>query len=686
MFVFLRQVRSTFIIALTIPFSLILAGAVMYFLHYTINVLTLFAFIVVLGMVVDSAIVILENISRHREQGESQSEGAIYGASEVAMAVTVATLTTLCVFFPLIFVRGITQVLFKPFAVVAGVVLLASLFSALTLTPMLASRILPAVYVGRRSQNAFFRLSEAGFERIASAYSSFLDWALHHRGAVLFVALVFFAGSLSLVPVIGWEFMPREDVARVTGTLELPVGTRVEKTAEVMEWIAQVLREEIPEEDRLAVFTRCSEGEGMHGGLMGGEGSHIGTFGVRLVPREHRDEDVWQIADRLRKRIEEVRGLYSVENFSIELSDPMEGFLMGGEKPLSVNILGDDMELTDRLALMIKQKVEAVPGAVDISISREKGAPELWLEVERDKASLMGLNVSQVADAVRAGVYGQLAGKYRVRGDEYDIFVRLREEDRAVAEDLERIPLRLPTGQIIRAGNVARVKFARGPLQIERKDQNRIVRVGGDSHRRSLGRVTRDVQKAIAEIDVPPGVEVKMGGQSKDIREAFFWLTIALAVGIILIYMVMASQFESLVDPFVVMFSVPFAFTGVMWALFLGGHNLSVIVFLGMLMLIGVVVNNAIVLVDYINVLRERGRSMEQAVREGGRTRLRPVLMTAFTTIMALLPMALRRGQGSETWNPLGLTILGGLLVATLVTLVLVPVMYSLFEAPFHRA
>jgi len=684
--VFLRQVRGTLIIGLTIPFSLVASGLVMYLADYSINMITLFALIIAIGMVVDNAIVILENISRHREEGESHIEGAIFGASEVGMAVIASTMTTLCIFFPLLFVRGISKILFTPFAIVAAVVLLASLFTALTMTRMLASRLLPRDYQGaKESRSVFFRISEAAFDRLASGYSAVLGWCLRHRGIVIVTALALFVGSLTLVPAIGWEFSPVEDRGLIRGSIELPVGTRVERTAEALDAVREEILKGIPKEQIRAVFTRCGVTES---GMGTDEGSHIGVFGVKLVPWGERDRHVTEIADALRRRLDRIAALHSIIKFRLDLTDPLMGLITGGEQPLSVNILGDDLEAADAYAARLKRQIREVPGVVDISISREKGAPEVWVEVDRQKASAMGLNVSDVADTVRASIFGTVASKYRVHGDEYDIFVRLRESDRKRLEDLRHLPVRLPGGQLVRVESIAEIGPQRGPVKIERKDQRRIVRVEGDAHGRSLGEVMRDVKELIAKGDIPPGIEVVMGGQSEDIREAFFWLTLALAVGIILVYMVMASQFESLVDPFVVMFSVPFAFIGVIWFLFLGGYTLNIIVFLGMLLLIGIVVNNAIVLVDYINILRARGRGMIEAVQEAGRARLRPVLMTAITTIVALTPMALKRGQGSEVWNPLGATILGGLMVSTLVTLVLVPTIYSIFEsrkAPRNR-
>ncbi|MBS3734160.1 MAG: efflux RND transporter permease subunit [Phycisphaerae bacterium] len=676
-FVFLRQSTGTLVIGLTIPFALIASGTVMYVLDYSINMMTLFALIVSLGMVVDNAIVVLENIARHREVGETAAEGATFGASEVGLAIIASTLTTLCIFFPLLFVKGVSKILFRPFAIVAAVVLLASLFTALTMTPMLASRLLKRGYGQQRRRGRFFRVTEAGFNRLADAYSRLLGWCLGHRAVVILIVVGLFAGSLALVPAIGFEFMPKEDRALVRGTVELPVGTRVERTSEALEVIYNEIRQEIPDDQIRAVFTRCGVSES---GFQSNEGTHIGTFGVKLVPKGQRDRHVVAIADALRRRLERLAARESLVKYSLDLNDPMGDMIMGGEQPLSVNILGDNLEVTDAYAARLKEKIENAPGTVDISVSREKGAPELWVNVDRAKASSLGLNASDVTKTVRTSVYGTVAGKYRVAGDEYDIRVRLREADRARLEDLGHLPLRLPTGALTRVDNVGECARRRGPVEIERKDQRRIVRVGGDVHGRSLGDVMTDVQEVIDDSDIPPGVDVVLGGQSEDIRESYFWLTLALGVGAVLVYMVMASQFESLVDPFVVAFAVPFAFMGAIWGLYLGGYTLNIIVFLGLLLLIGVVVNNAIVLVDYINILRARGQGMMEAVQEAGRTRLRPVLMTAMTTLVALTPMAFKQGQGSEIWNPLGVTILGGLLVSTAVTLVLVPTIYSIFE------
>ena len=677
--VFLRRVRATFVIALTIPFSLIAAFVVVYVLGYTVNMITLFGMIISVGMVVDNAIVILENVTRHREEGEREGEAAVYGASEVATAVAASTLTTVCVFFPILFVKGVTGIIFSEFAVVVGVVLLASLFSALTLTPMLSSRLMGREDRTRR-RGWLLRVSERGFDALAERYAGLLGWALRHRLVVIALAILAFGGSLLLVPLIGSEYFPDEDKALVRGTVHLPVGTRVEETTRVMRHIDEIVREVVLPSERTMTFWRCGQSEEAMASIFGEEGPQIGEFAVKLVPRVERQRAANEIAASLRRRLEAIRSVDRVEKLRIESGDPMAGLILGGEQPLTVNVIGDDMDATDEVAARIKAIVEKTPGAVDIALSRVKGKPELWVEVDRDKASDMGLNVNQVADTIRASFYGREATKYRVAGDEYDIFVRLMAKDRSEVADLGRTSIRLPGGRLVQVSNIADIGVRAGPLEIQRKDQSRIVNVEGNVSKRSLGEVVADIEREIAKLDIPQGVAVKMAGQTTEQRESFFWLTMALGIGIVLVYMVMASQFESLVDPFVIMFSIPFAFTGVIWAIFLGGQNVNIVVFIGLLLLVGIVVNNAIVLVDYTNILRARGLAMEEAVRQAGKTRLRPVLMTALTTMVALLPMAFATGQGSEVWNPLGLTVLGGLLVSTIITLVLVPTLYAVFE------
>ncbi|MEI6970969.1 MAG: efflux RND transporter permease subunit, partial [bacterium] len=354
--------------------------------------------------------------------------------------------------------------------------------------------------------------------------------------------------------------------------------------------------------------------------------------------------------------------------------------MMSNEKPLTINVTGNDVEESARVAVMIREIVAGTPGAVDVSTSIEQARPELWLQINRDRASSLAIDAASIGDSVRAAFYGITASKYRVHGDEYDIVVRLREEDRATVQDMGRVPVQLVSGQIVRSENIADTAVMKGPVEIRRKDQGRIVNVMANISGRSLGDIASDINRKLAVLQIPPGIEVIWGGQTEEMKDSFFWLGIAILLGAILVFMVMASQFESLIEPFVVMFSIPFAFTGTIWALVLCGHHISIIALIGLLMLIGVVVSNAIVLVDYIGILRARGMNMNDALQEAGRARLRPVLMTSLTTIVALVPMAFGKGQGSEVWNPLGATFLGGMIVSTVVTLVLIPTLYSIFE------
>lgn len=676
--VFLRRWRASLIIALVIPFSLLLALVGMFFLGYTINMMTLFGLIIVVGMVVDNAIVVLENITRHRELGERPRAAAIFGADEVALSISAATLTTVCIFFPILFIKGVTRIFFAQFAVVASIALVGSLFSALTLTPMLTAVLLQDPSANEGAAGRFFRWTERQFRRVEEGYARLLGWALGHRGAVLAALGVLLAATAGVGARLGGEFMPREDRNAVRGVVRLPVGTRVEKTAEVMRALDARIREIVPPEEREAVFTRCGASGGGMTALIGEEAPHVGSFSIRLTPRDRRRRRDVEIAAALRDEIAARRSEWNIQRFELETTDLLAGLVLGGERPLTFNVMGSNLEQIAQAAREVADIARRTPGAVDISLSLDEGRPEWSIEPDRARAARFGLNASAIGAAARSAFHGVVAAPYRVGGDEYDIRVRYAEPNRRTREDIAALPLRLPGGGWVRLDQVAEIRPRFGPVKIDRKDQTRVINVAGDVAGRPLGAVVSEIESAARRMSLPEGVQIQAAGQAEDMRESFFWLSLALALGTALVYMVMASQFESLRGPFVVMFSIPFTFTGVVAALWARGYHLNVVVFLGLLMLIGTVVNNAIVLVDYTNILQARGLPMREAVREAGRTRLRPVLMTALTTIVALLPMALRRGQGAEVWNPLGTTVAAGLFVSTLVTLVLVPVMYTL--------
>ncbi|KPK96042.1 hypothetical protein AMJ80_02230 [bacterium SM23_31] len=682
-FIFLREIRGSFIIIASIPFSLIIAFIFLYVGGYTINMMSLSAIAIAVGMVVDMAIVIYENIYRHRtEEEESRREAAIFGSDEVGLAVTASTITTVSIFLPIIFVKGVTGIMFKELSYVVIIVLLASLFTALNFTPMLASKFMkiPSEYKKRsRWSSNFQTVSGRWFKTLESRYKILLNWALNHRSLTLGGGLVIFLLSLLLLFIIPTGFMPAVDDGTVMGTIELSVGTRIEETDKVMQQIETIIEENVPEREMM--FARAGESESGMGTAMGQRSDiNIMMVGVQLVPKNERDRSKFDVADMLRNKIAEIPG---VEKMDFTEQD-IFSMLSGGEKPVSINIYGFDIETTDAFAVEVKNMMDRIEGLTDVVISRGKGRPELWIEVDREKASSLGLNMAQISSTLRTNLYGKIATLYREGGDEYNTFVQLKESDRQTIDDLKNVFITSPLGRQIPIMNIAKVTERGGPLIIERKNQERVVLVGGGLYNRTLGDVVADLRKELETMSVPSGVTVEIGGTAEDQEESFRLLLYALIIGIVLVYMVMASQFESFLDPFIIIFTVPFAIVGVLWALLITGKMLSLISFIGMIMLIGIVVNNAIILVDYINILRRRGLGIKEAILITGPRRLRPILMTVLTLIFGLTPLALKTGEGSEIWSPLGISVIGGLIVSTLISLIFVPTLYSVFEERFR--
>ncbi len=668
---FLRQLSPSLIIGLTIPFSLIIAFIFMYFLGYTINIMSLSSLAIAIGMVVDNAIVVTDNAYRYREKGREPRDAAIQGASEVGLAVSASTLTTVVVFLPMAFLTGITGIMFKQLAVLVTITLLASLFTALTFTPMLCSRLLSRV-PGKNSQG-FYKFSGSFFERMEEIYSRILSWSLKNKKKVIFGAIGVFVFSLLLLSRIGTEFIPEEDTGDLNLEIQLPVGTRYEETLKASLEVENIIKADVPE--ALTVFSRVGYSSTSRFGSAFGSrmGSHIITIGIKLNKLKERSRSVKEIAQDLRPRIQ---GLLGVKRINVQAGSPFSRVLFGGGKPVSIEILGHNLEFTDSLAQQIRQEISGIKGITDVVVSRELGRPELQIMVDRIKAASLGLNMSAVSDTLRTYFYGKAASKFRQGGDEYDILVRLKESDRMNIKDIGNIPLMSGSGKMIPLNNVARVIQRSGPVEIERQNQERIIKVEANIYRRSLGDISKEIKEVLARINPPQDVSINLGSDIEEQAKSFKELILLFLLGGLLVYMVMASLFESFLDPFIVMFSVPFAFSGVALGLFISGVNLSVLAFLGLVMLVGIVVNNAIVLVDYINILRRSGLSLVEAVVSGGKNRLRPVLMTTLTTLFGMLPLAISRGEGSELWIPLGVSMLGGLSFSTFITLVLVPVLY----------
>ena len=674
---FLRDFRASLIIASAIPTSLIITFLLMWLAGYTINTDTLASLAIAVGLVVDNAIVVVDNIHRHRKRGQRPKEGAVLGANEVGVAVMASTLTTIAIFAPIMFVGGITAIIFGQFAAIVTMALVASLFTSLMLVPMLCSKFLRISEENPRRflLDTFYNWGEKFLTATENIYIRFLDWSLRNRKTVFVSCAVMFVWSIMLIKFVGTEFFPQQDQNRLSATYDLPIGTRFERTGRVAEQLERIVENNVPE--RQDCFLRW----GVYGSAQGGlfatqEETYKGLMFIRLKSKRERSVSPLEIIDRLRK----ITGKIPGTTVRLSAEDPLETMIFGGAGKLAVELYGHNMDDARAYAQAVESVMAGVEGVSDIEISREEEKPELKVVIDREKASRLGLDVESIGKTIETFFAGTTATKYREGGDEYDIEVRLREEDRSKIENLRDVFVGLPGGGQISLVNIAEIKQGVGPTKIERKDQSRYITVSAEVSGRDLGSVASDVKEAIGKIPAPPGFSFKIAGAEKERGEAFRLLIIAVGLGMVLVYMVMASQFESFRDPFIIFLSIPFGIVGVVVALALTGQAMSVVSFLAMVMLVGLVVNNGIVLISYIGILRRRGFDIYSAITEGGRSRLRPVLSTTFTTLLALIPLALSRGEGSEIWVPFAITIIGGLVVGTIITLVLMPTLYSVFE------
>ncbi len=676
-FVFLRTVRASFVIVLTIPFSLIIAFAFLYLKGWTINIISLSALSVAVGMVVDNAVVVLENIDSYLRRGSRLREAAVLATGEVGLAITASTLTTVAVFVPLIFVKGLSGIYFGQLGGIITITLLASLLCSLLLTPMLASQLLKDGVAGVGGGWLGRKLFDAG-ERVLvgleGGYERLLGVALRSRGLVCLAAFGIFCGSLALFPLIGSEFAPETDSGDLSISFELPLGTRIEETARVSEKIRQRGVELFGAQELLNSRWRC--GDSRFGS--GRQGNHIGSVDFKFVSIERR---AYTTREAGRRMLDVLREWPQLGKLSMSTVNRTMGRMMASGKPIVIEVLGHDLEETGRVAAEIKALCDRVPGARDASVSSDEGRPELTVRIDRLKVATLGLNVSDVVETIRTLFYGKEASDYREAENEYWIFMRLVESRRAEVADVLDSEVVLPNGSRVRVDSIAEVVQELGPLDIERKDQQRLVKVEVDYFGRSMGDVAAAIRAAIdREIVLPDATHIEYGGLVKDQAETFRDMLLLTVLGLVLVYMVMAGQFESFKHPFVIFLALPFALSGVLFALLTTGLTFNMFSFIGVILLVGTGVNNGIVLVDYINILRARGEPLADAIRHAGRQRLRPVLITTLTTVFGMLPLALARGEGSESWRPMGVTVIGGLSFSTVVTLVLVPVLYSLLN------
>ena len=674
---FLREWKSSLIVFLTMPVSLISAVIVMNLLGYTINIFSLVALVIAIGMVVDNAIVVLENITQHIERGAMPKQAAMFGASEMGLAIAASTLTTIVVFLPLVFMGGIVGVMFKQLAVLTVTCMITSLFTALALTPMLSSVLLkPAPRGGEgKKHGKLYNWSERMFQRIERVYHDFLGWAVFHKGITLVSALAIFVVVLLLGKAVGTDYIPDIDAGSVSIQFETEQGTSHTITEQVGNQIVQLLQDHVPEvaDGGIASITGQTD-DGVLTAVGFKEGKNIGTIFCHLKPVDERKRSSQQIADDIRPLIEAIP---EIEKVTVSGGSAMATALTGNRAPIEFVVYGKDIDQMNQVAFEIERKAKECPEFTNVEALVSAGNREVHILVDKDKASQMALNPGIIGIQVRENLYGAKAGAYTEDGTDYDIRIQYAPEYRNSISKLREMQVTNLLGQQIPLIAVADIQEKEGPVQIERLTQQRYVKVTTNLNGISLGDGAKKAEQIIADLDTPQGVTVSLGGQVEDQGDTFSSLTVIFVIGLLLVFMVMAAQFESLLDPFIILFAIPFTLVGVILAFLITGTTLSVVTFIGLIMLVGIVVNNGIVLVDYSNMLVRRGYTIRDAVMESGRSRLRPVLMTSMTTILGMLPMALSRGMGKELYAPLGITIIGGLLISMLVTLILVPTAYA---------
>lgn len=672
-FLFLGRWRATLIITITIPISLIASFIYLYATGNTLNIVSLSALSISIGMVVDDAIVVLENVMTHIERGSDPKQAAVHGTNEVAVSVIASTLTLIAVFFPLTLVTGMTGVLFRQLGWMVTIMMIISTVCALSLTPMLCSQLLRRYTRHSKLYDTFFTPVNKGLDAFDRGYGRLLHWVVGHKTVTIIICLSIFAGSLLLVRQVGTEFFPTADDGRLRVSLELPIGTRVEITDEVMLRLVDEWTEKYPEMMTINYTTGTASSDNTFASLSD-NGPHIVSMNIRLSDPGDRERKITEIAGLMR---EDLRHYPEIRKAQVNVGGM--GGSMGGQASIDYEIYGYDFTETDSVARMLQDSLLAIPGTANVMISRSDYQPEYQVDFDREKLALYGLNLSTAANYLRNRINGQLASRYREDGEEYDIKVMYAPESRTSLEDIENILIYNNAGTAVRVRDVGRVVERFTPPTIERKDRERIVTVSTTVQDVPMSRIVEASERIIDNMDIPQGVNIQLSGSYEDQQDSFRDLLTLAVLIIILVYIVMAAQFESYTYPAIIMTSLLFAFSGVFLILWLTGHTLSVMSLIGAIMLIGIVVKNGIVLIDYISLNRERGMGVRRAVINGGESRLRPVVMTTLTTILGMVPMAVGTGQGAEMWRPMGTAVIGGLTFSTILTLLFVPVLYCVF-------
>lgn len=678
-YVFLGRSSATLIIVLTIPVSLI--GSFIYLMASgnSLNVISLSALSIAIGMVVDDAIVVLENITTHMERGSYPKQAAVHGTNEVGISVVASTLTMLAVFLPLTMIQGESGLMFRQLGWIMSIVMIVSTVAALSLTPMLSSQLLKRDSRQNRWAKALLSPFNRLLDRLDGGYERLLGWAVHHRRMTIFSAMGLFLVSLLLFPLIKFELMPSQDYSFVVVTAETPVGTSVEEMRAIGLDIDRRLREEIEEINIVAMTVGTADASNAWASMQD-NGSNVASYRIGLVPRSERDRSQDEVSDQIRAILDQYPQLSS---YSVQAGGN-EG--QGGNS-IEIDIYGHDFDETDAVARAVRQglldyRLEGHPVVSEVSLSRKDYTPELRFVFDRQRLADNGLTLAVASSYLRNAVNGSVASHYREEGDEYDIRVSLDPKHRQSAEDIGNILVATPQGHSVRLSELGRLNEAYTPPTIERKDRSRVITLSVIGSTTAVLSDVADAAKAVlASTKIPSNITTHLGGTYETQQETNAELMLLLLLVLILVFIVMASQFESMRLPFVIMFSVPFAFTGVFLGLVLTQIPLGSMAFIGLIMLVGIVVKNGIVLIDYTLLLRERGQGVTHSVMGAGRSRLRPVLMTTLTTVLGMVPMAIGVGEGSEMWQSMGVTVVFGLSFSTLVTLVLIPTIYAAMEA-----
>lgn len=660
---------------MTIPVSLICSFIYLFATGSTLNIISLSSLSIAIGMVVDDAIVVLENITTHIERGSSPKEAAIYATNEVWLSVIATTLVVVAVFMPLTMVPGMAGILFRELGWIVSIVVCVSTTAAITLTPMMSAYLLrrEGGVHDYRGLGVIYKPVDRALAWLDAAYARALGWVVGHRRISVFTMMGLFVLSLGLITQVPTEFFPPSDNSRIAATVRLEQNLSVEYTARIARQIDSILYAEFPEVRLVSASAGANSSDNAFAAMQT-TGSHIINYNIRLAEVETRDRSIYTISDLLRRKLDRIP---EIREYTVTPGGQMGN--MSGSSTVDIKVFGHDMELTNAIATDLRDRMAQLEGTRDVRLSREDLRPEYNVVFDRDRLSYYGMNSATASQAVRNRIDGLVASKYREDGDEYDIVVRYAEPFRTRVEDIENITLHNAQGRPVKLREVGRVQEEFAAPEIQRENRQRVITVESSLGAGvALGDVVAEAQRLIDDYPLPDGVDLELGGTVEDQGDAFSDLGMLFVLIILLVYIVMATQFESLKFPFIIMFTIPFACTGVFLALWMTSTPLSLIALIGAIMLVGIVTKNGIVMVDYMNLLIERGAEVSEAVVAGGKSRLRPVLMTSFTTILGMLPLAIGTGAGSETWQPMGIAVIGGLTFSTILTLFIVPALYSI--------